>query len=1093
MDVSEKTEDKSGVLRRYQNQTGRERCQSRIVPMTFDGQQSEKMSQLDQNGPAPPPPSCVSIRSDRSKSEPIAFRGEQPNPKLSSEVSSNQPDWNLDNIFTVVEENVVNLVRNELKKLRKILDSEQPDKELKEDDEAMEVDDIRRNSNREAILTVTLNCLRMMRQEHLAESLHSKSRLARCQQKLKSNLKRKFQTLFEGTDESGNPIRLKEIYTELHVTQGENRAMNSQHEVRQIQAASWKSDRSHERILQCGDLFGSVPGRGEPIRTLVTKGVAGIGKTVLTQKFVLDWAEDRTGRDIHFIFPIAFHELNLLKEQNFSLVELLHHFFTETMEAGICKFEELQVLFIFDGLDESQLQLDFKTIEILTDVTKPASVVALITNIIRGKLLPSAQLWITTRPAAANQIPAACVDMVTEVRGFTDPQKEEYFRKRLRDEQQATTIISHIKSSRSLHVMCHIPVFCWITATVLEDLLETREGGELPKTLTELYIYFLVVQTKQGNVKYRGRAETDPVWSSESSGTVRALGRLAFETLEKNKLIFYEDELMVCGTDIKSVSVQSGLITEVWRGKRRLNENKVFCFVHLTIHEFLAALHVFLTFMETDVDLLRSKRLTLRIKSKTKHFYRTAVDRALESPTGHLDLFVRFLLGLSLENNQTPLQGLLKKTGTSPDVSGALVQYIKKKIRGSLPPERSINMFHCLNELDDHSLVEEMQQYLSSGGVTADKLSPSQWAALVFILLSSQKDLDVFDLKKFSGSEEGLQSLVPVVKASRKSLLSGCGLSPKSCDVLASVFTSKDSNLREVDLSNNDLGDTGVRLLSAGLGCPHSKLEVLRLSGCLVTEAGVDSLLLALSANPSHLKELDLSFNHPGDSSIQQLNARLKDPQWNLKTLNLDHCGECRLQPVPQRYLCSLSLDPNTANRNICLFDMNTRATVVVEKKPYPDHPERFDTWKQLLGSDGLTGRCYWELYWLGRVNVGVAYRGIRRSGDGDSCCLGWNDQSWSLMCSPNSFTAWHNNTVTDIDGPPPSECDRVGVYLDWSAGTLSFYSIPTSSNQLIELHTFHTTFTQPVYPAFGFGRMTNVRTDSKLLPCSIVLSQVKE
>ncbi|KAI3365866.1 hypothetical protein L3Q82_000849 [Scortum barcoo] len=243
------------------------------------------------------------------------------------------------------------------------------------------------------------------------------------------------------------------------------------------------------------------------VRTVMTKGVAGIGKTVLTQKFTLDWAEDKDNQDVHFTFPFTFRELNVLKEKKFSLVELVHQFFTETKEAGICRFEEFQVVFIFDGLDECRLPLDFHNNEILTDVTESTSVDVLLTNLIRGKLLPSARLWITTRPAAANQIPPECVDMVTEVRGFTDPQKEEYFRKRFRDEEQSSRIISHIKTSRSLHIMCHIPVFCWITATVLEDVLKTRERGELPKTLTEMYIHFLVVQSKVKNIKYDGGAK----------------------------------------------------------------------------------------------------------------------------------------------------------------------------------------------------------------------------------------------------------------------------------------------------------------------------------------------------------------------------------------------------------------------------------------------------------------------------------------------------------------------------------------------------------------------------------------------------------
>ncbi|CAI5677901.1 unnamed protein product [Oreochromis niloticus] len=593
------------------------------------------------------------------------------------------------------------------------------------------------------------------------------------QHEFKSSLK-KFQCVFEGIAKAGNPTLLNQIYTELYITEGGTAEVNDEHEVRQIETASRKPDRPETTIRQ-EDIFKASPGRDEPIRTVLTKGVAGIGKTVLTQKYTLDWAEDKANQDIQFIFPFTFRELNVLKEEKFSLVELIHHFFTETKEAGICSFEDFQVVFIFDGLDECRLPLDFHKTTILTDPRKSTSVDVLLINLIRGKLLPSARLWITTRPAAANQIPADCVGMVTEVRGFTDPQKEEYFRKRFRDEEQASRIISHIKTSRSLHIMCHIPVFCWITATVLEDVLETREGGQLPKTLTEMYIHFLVVQAKVKKVKYDGGAETDPHWSPESRKMMESLGKLAFDQLQKGNLIFYESDLTECGIDIRAASVYSGVFTQIFKEERGLYQDKVFCFIHLSVQEFLAALHVHLTFINSGLNLLEeqttsNKSEIFEKKNNLKSFHQSAVKSALQSPNGHLDLFLRFLLGLSLQTNQTLLRGLLTQTGSSSQTNQETVQYIKEKLSWNLSAEKSINLFHCLNEMNDHSLVEEIQQSLRSGSLSTDKLSPAQWSALVFILLSSEEDLDEFDLKKYSASEEALLRMLPVVKTSRKAL-----------------------------------------------------------------------------------------------------------------------------------------------------------------------------------------------------------------------------------------------------------------------------------------------------------------------------------
>ncbi|KAF1372032.1 hypothetical protein PFLUV_G00277280 [Perca fluviatilis] len=1016
--------------------------------------------------------------------------------------------------------------------------------------------------------------------------------LAACQRKVKSKLHKPFQCVFEGIAKAGNQTVLNQMFTEIYITKGGTAEVNTEHEVRQIETASRKPDRP-EITIRREDIFKAPPGSDEPIRRVLTMGVAGIGKTVLTQKFTLDWAEDKANQDIQFTFPFTFRELNVLKERKYSLVELVHLFFSETKEAGICRFEEFPVVFIFDGLDECRLPLDFINTEILTDVTESTSVGVLLTNLIRGKLLPSAHLWITTRPAAANQIPPGCVDMVTEIRGFTDPQKEEYFRKRFRDVEQANRIISHIKTSRSLHIMCHIPIFCWITATVLEDMLKTKEGGELPKTLTEMYIHFLVVQSKVKNIEYDGGAETDPHWNKKSREMIVSLGKLAFEQLQEGNLIFYESDLTECGIDIRAASVYSGVFTQIFKEERGLYQDMVFSFVHLSVQEFLAALHVHLTFSNSGVNLLSEEQTT------STQFYQSAVDEALQSPNGHLDLFLRFLLGLSLQTNQNLLRGLLTQTGRSSPTNQETVEYIKKKINRNQSAERSINLFHCLNELNDRSLVEEIQQYMRSGRRSIYKLSPAQWSALVFILLSSEEGLDMFDLKKycFRASEEALLRLLPVVKASNKALLSGCNLSERSCEALSSVLSSQSSSLRELDLSNNNLQDSGGKLISDGLksphctletlrlsGCdlserscealssvlssqssslkeldlsntnlqdsggklisvglksPHCKLETLRLSGCnlserscealssvlssqssslreldlsnnnlqdsggklisvglkiphctletlslsgcLISEEGCSSLVSALSSNPSHPRELDLSYNHPGDSGVKLLSAGLKDPLWRLDTLRLDPAGVRWLTPGLRKYSCELTLDTNTVNRKLKLSDNNRKVTLVEEEdQPYPDHLERFDSsswYPQLLCRDGLTGRCYWEVETRGDVNISVSYRGIRR-GDYDDCVFGRNDQSWSLWCSDRGYSVCHNKRVTPISSSsvsgrvsrkssPSSVSGRVAVYVDCPAGSLSFYTV--SSDSLIHLYTFNTTFTQTLYPGFGF------------------------
>ncbi|XP_072319576.1 protein NLRC3-like isoform X1 [Eucyclogobius newberryi] len=1073
--------------------------------------------QIHQKHPrSEPGPSCESLRSHMSKEEPMNFRTEpveQPGPEVSS---GQHHQTQLDSIFKFLEKDIFTFVQKELKKLHKVMTTEYPEclEPLKDEDEEQ------RSSN-EAVLNITLNFLRRMKQKELAERLWSRTYSGVCVRKLKCDLQQKCECVFEGIAKAGNPTLLKQIYTELYITEGGSSEVNQEHEVRHMETASRKPGPA-ETAITCEDIFKGPADTKGPIRTVLTKGVAGIGKTVLTQKFSLDWAEGKANQDIQLLFPFTFRALNVLKERSFSLMTLVHHFFSQT-QAELCSFEDLQVLFIFDGLDECRLPLDFTKTKALTDPSESASVDVLLVNLIRGSLLPSARLWITTRPAAANQIPAECVSMVTEVRGFTDPQKQQYFKNRFRD--QADTVISHIKTSRSLHIMCHMPVFCWITATVLEHVLKSRERGELPKTLTQMYIHFLVVQAKVKNIKYEGGSETDPNWSPETRKMVESLGKLAFEQLQKGNLIFYESDLSECGLDTAEASVYSGVFTQVFREEPGLYQDKVYCFIHLSVQEFLAALHVHLTFINTGINLLseKTRKSTIfNVKRKLKHLHQSAVDQALQSPNGHLDLLLRFLLGLSPSTNQSLLQGLLTPTGSNSQTNQNTAEYIKKKLSEDVSAERSINLLHCLNELNECSLVEQIQQYLSSGRLSEGGLSPAQWSALAFILLSSEEDLDQFELKKYCASEEALLRLLPVVKASNKALLrrcnlserscealssvlcsqssslrvlvlsrndlkdsglkmlsvglksahcklehlrlSSCNLSERSCEALSSVLSSQSSSLRVLDLSHNDLKDSGLKMLSAGLKSPHCKLEQLRLSGCLVSEEGCSSLTSALRSNPSHLRELDLSYNHPGDTGVKLLSALQEDPHCTLDTLRLRPKGERWMNPI-WRYFCDLTLDPNTAHRKLKLSDNNKKVTHVTEEQLYPDHQDRFDDCPQLVCDTGLTGRCYWEVQWSGRVYISVSYRGIRRKGNSNDSWFGWNDQSWSLVCSKDGFFVHHNDKLTSLPHSWSSSCGTVAVFVDCPAGSLSFYTV--SSERLILLHTFNTTFTHSLVPGF--------------------------
>ncbi|CAM4548815.1 unnamed protein product [Leuciscus chuanchicus] len=761
-----------------------------------------------------PESSCVSMKSNRSMEEPITFKSGDKRPDLSFKTSSVQQK------SSNPESSCVSMKSNW---------SMDPPVQFKSGDTRPNLRSIlqSRPVKNKTVFKPVIQPQDF--NESMFPGFSDDSKPAEVLNTLRSNLRQKFECLCEGISKQGNPTLLNEIYTELYITESGSGEINNEHEVRQIETQSRRAE-TEDTPIKCSDIFTPLPGQDKPIRTVLTKGVAGIGKTVSVQKLILDWAEGKENQDVQLIFPLAFRELNLMKDKTLSLSDLLHLFFPQTKEMEISS-DEYKVLFIFDGLDECRLSLDFQSDVRLCDVTESASVDELLTNLIVGNLLPSALIWITSRPAAADLVPSECVHRVTEVRGFSDTQKKKYFRKRISDQSLAHRIISHLKSSRSLFIMCHIPVFCWISATVLEEMLSEAERGEIPKTLTQMYTHFLLIQT---NIKH----EKDYEKKVKDEDMIVKLGKLAYRQLVKGHLIFYEEDLSECGIDETEASVYSGLCTQIFREELGLYQGKVFSFVHLSIQEHLAALYVHLSFINNNINVF--DQITKPTNGDTvslSDLHQRAVDEALDSRNGHLDLFLRFLLGLSVKSNQSLLQELKTQTANSSHNNEETVDYIKEKISENPSPDKYINLFHCLNELGELSLVNEAEPHMSSRGLRDVKLSSSQWSALVFVLMSSEETLQEFNLKSLIGgrndhvtqntADEVLQKLMPVVTATRSAWLRECGVTDEGCAALASALRSNPSHLRHLYLSGNNIGDSGVKLLKDLKDDPHYKLETL--------------------------------------------------------------------------------------------------------------------------------------------------------------------------------------------------------------------------------------------------------------------------
>ncbi|XP_063049892.1 NACHT, LRR and PYD domains-containing protein 12-like [Engraulis encrasicolus] len=741
------------------------------------------------------------------------------------------------------------------------------------------------------------------------------------QQAHKSRLLKTSQCLMEGLTHQGIPTLLREIYTDLYITQGERGEVNEEHEVRQIERVSWR-EASQDSPVKCSDVFQRLSKQVKPLSEqlkssseqvkpmgiVLTKGVAGIGKTVSVQKLILDWAEGTSNQDVDFIFPLAFRELNLMKEKTISLVDLVKRFFSEVNDSRVFTSSEKKLMFIFDGLDECRLPLNFSSNPKCCDVSESVPVDVLLTNLIQGNLLPSALLWITTRPAAAGLIPPECVSAVTEIRGFNDPQKEEYFRKKFSDESLVSRIIAHLKSSRSLYIMCHIPVFSWISATVVQRTFNGSGSVEMPRTLTQMYTHFLIIQVTNKNTKYTEHKVTD-------EEMIFKLGKLAFQQLEKGNLIFYDEDLMECGIDVTEALVYSGVCTQIFKEEAGLYKGRVFSFVHLSIQEFLAALYVFLCFINSErnmSDQQQSSKPSALFRATTlQDLHKTAVDLALQSRNGHLDLFLRFLLGLSLESNQNLLRHLMPQNNSQSQSLESTVQLLKRNIRdfsnsGSnryqSGPDRQINLFYCLNELNQHAVVEHIDR--SSGSLSVEMLLPGQWETAEFRFETSEEYLEAFDLQTYVKTPEVdqtellspddvLQKLIPsdVFISSTSAQLDRCPLSERSLSYLASALISHSSHLTQLTLKGQEGGSSlphpSSLHVSSSAGChPDCKPWELSLKRCDLTEEICSYLVSALTSHTSTLSGKRLE----GEEEVERLCSTLSHQDCRLETLQLERC-----------------------------------------------------------------------------------------------------------------------------------------------------------------------------------------------------------
>lgn len=516
---------------------------------------------------------------------------------------------------------------------------------------------------------------------------------------LKLTLQRKFEMVHEGFGHQGQPVHFESVYTDLYISDGINAAVNTEHEFRPKIEDLAETGKVNRQPLSSKDIMAPEKRRVRHVRSVIAKGSPGSGKSFAVQRFILDWVEGKTHQDIFFLLPLHFKELNQMGDQEYTLLSLINKLYPEMEEVETLDFEGCPVMFICDGMDDSNINFEFRRTTYWCDSDRATTVQVLMTNLIRGNLLYNCFVWIISRPGVLDAIPPEHVHQVLEIRGFNNDQREAYFRRTIEDSALAERVIAHLKASKTLYIMCHLPLFCWVASKMLQQQFQSLPpSAELPKTLTNLYTSLLHFHTQMCIQKLQNSPvkETKDVMADQ---LLIKLAKLAYIMLEKDQFKMEKEHLEEIEMDTYPAVVCSGLCSEYYRDKFVMYTERVSCFAHPTIQEYLAALHVFYSFKKQGKNVLEQSKLKV-LKVSLTDLLKSAVDKVLSCKNSNFDIFLRFLLGLSVEANQELLKDLLPiSTSSSQHAREETTRYIKKKIKENHYPEKNENLLRCIDEL----------------------------------------------------------------------------------------------------------------------------------------------------------------------------------------------------------------------------------------------------------------------------------------------------------------------------------------------------------------------------------------------------------